>query len=180
MASVSRDSGGKAENKGVETHLSTLRRVDGVSGREPLFGIAATRRIESEGRGSAGTSKSLMDRAGEAVARLALALAPHAERILVLAGPGNNGGDGLEAAARLRAFGKEAAVVLLGDAAALPADAARAHGRAREAGVTIGPWPPCSVVQLNWPTSIIVGSRIAATPISSARSPMLTERIRLV
>ena len=74
-----------------------------------------------------------MARAGDAVARLALALAPHAERVLVLAGPGNNGGDGLEAATRLRAFGKDAAVVLLGDPAALPADAAEAL-RARTPG----------------------------------------------
>ena len=127
----------------MKADLSTLRRACGTIGREPLFGVAATRRIESEGRGG-GAPASLMDRAGEAVARLALALAPHAGRILILAGPGNNGGDGLEAAARLRAFGKEAAVVLLGDAAALPADAARAHARARDAGVTIGSWPPAS------------------------------------
>ena len=143
MAWASSGSGGEAENEIVKANLSTLRRACGATGREPLFGVAATRRIESDGR-STGAPASLMDRAGEAVARLALALAPHAGRILVLAGPGNNGGDGLEAAARLRAFGKEAAVVLLGDAAALPADAARAHARARDAGVTIGSWPPAS------------------------------------
>ena len=45
---------------------------------------------------------TLMARAGEAVARLAIALVPHARRIVVFAGPGNNGGDGIEAATRLR------------------------------------------------------------------------------
>src|SRR5205085_11834896 len=84
---------------------------------------------------------ALMARAGDAVARLALAIAPHAERVLVFAGPGNNGGDGLAAATRLRALGKDAAVVLLGDAAALPADAAQAPRRAQQAGVPISPWP---------------------------------------
>ena len=95
----------------MKANVSTLRRVDGAAGREPLFGVAATRRIEAEAAARR-TRFTLMDRAGEAVARLALALAPHAGRVLVLAGPGNNGGDGLEAAARLRAFGKDAAVVL--------------------------------------------------------------------
>ena len=113
--------------------VTTIRRVDGSTGREPLFGVAATRRIEAEALRDA-PAFTLMARAGDAVARLALALAPHAERVLVLAGPGNNGGDGLEAATRLRAFGKDAAVVLLGDPAALPADAAQAHARARAGG----------------------------------------------
>lgn len=139
MASASKGSGDEAENDRVVAKVSTLRRIDGATGREPLFGVAATRRIEAQGRDD-GTS--LMDRAGEAVARLALAVAPHAERILVFSGPGNNGGDGLEAAARLRAFGKDAAVVLVGDVAALPADAARAHARARDAGVAISSVPP--------------------------------------
>jgi NAD(P)H-hydrate repair Nnr-like enzyme with NAD(P)H-hydrate epimerase domain len=46
-----------------------------------------------------------MARAGLAVARLALAVAPHARRIVVLAGPGNNGGDGLMAALHLHRQG---------------------------------------------------------------------------
>ena len=120
--------------------MSTIRRLDARAGREPLFGVAASRRIEAEALRAAAPF-ALMARAGDAVARLALAIAPHAERVLVFAGPGNNGGDGLEAARRLRALGKDAAVVLLGDAAALPADAAEAHRRAQQAGVPISPWP---------------------------------------
>ena len=123
--------------------MSTIRRLDASVGREPLFGVAATRRIEAEALDS-GAAFSLMARAGDAIARLALALAPHAEQFLVLAGPGNNGGDGLEAATRLRACGKDAEVVLLGDPAALPADAARAHARALQAGVPVSPWPDVS------------------------------------
>jgi hydroxyethylthiazole kinase-like uncharacterized protein yjeF len=120
--------------------MSTIRRLDASGGREPLFGVAATRRIEAEAL-RAVPPFTLMARAGDAVARLALALAPHAGQVLVFAGPGNNGGDGLEAAARLRASGKEAVVVLVGDAAALPADAGQALVRARQAGVAISPWP---------------------------------------
>jgi len=119
--------------------MSTIRRVDASIGREPLFSVASTRRIEAAALRTA-PAFSLMARAGDAVARLALALAPHADRVLVLAGPGNNGGDGIEAATRLRALGKDARVVLVGDAAALPADAARAHARALQAGVPVSPW----------------------------------------
>ncbi len=77
-----------------------------------------------------------MQRAGASVARLALALAPHAHRIWVAAGPGNNGGDGLEAAAWLRDAGK-AVTVGLASAEGLPADASAALARARAAGVSI-------------------------------------------
>ena len=118
--------------------MSTLRRADASIAREPLFGVAATRRIEAEAlQGS--PRLALMARAGDAVARLALALAPHAGSVLVLAGPGNNGGDGIEAARCLCAWGKDAAVLLLGDPAALSSDAAEAYARARQAGVRIAP-----------------------------------------
>jgi hydroxyethylthiazole kinase-like uncharacterized protein yjeF len=78
-----------------------------------------------------------MTRAGEAVARLALAIAPHAQRVWIAAGPGNNGGDGLQAAPLLRVAGRQVLVSLLGDAQRLPADAADALRIAREAGVPI-------------------------------------------
>lgn len=78
-----------------------------------------------------------MARAGLATARLVLALAPHAERVLVLAGPGNNGGDGLIAAFHLKAQGKSVRVVHLADPARLPADAAQALQQARHAGVPV-------------------------------------------
>lgn len=77
----------------------------------------------------------LMDLAGLACARLALAIAPHARCIWVLAGPGNNGGDGLEAALQLHRWGLHVQVQLLASPEALPPDARRAWLRAREAGV---------------------------------------------
>ncbi|MDP4300150.1 NAD(P)H-hydrate dehydratase [Leptothrix discophora] len=83
----------------------------------------------------------LMQTAGLAVARLARALAPHAHRVIVLAGPGNNGGDGFEAAARLRAShpSLDLALFWLGRGAAQPADAHAARLRAEAAGVAIAP-----------------------------------------
>ena len=49
------------------------------------------------------------------------------ERVLVLAGPGNNGGDGIEAALHLRAWGFAVTVCCVAPAKRPPADAARAH-----------------------------------------------------
>ena len=102
----------------------------------PLFDVPASRRIEAQASARV-PPHTLMRRAGEAVARLALAVAPHARRVWVAAGPGNNGGDGIEAAIHLLRAGREVEVTLHGDAGALPADAAAALARAMAAGVTI-------------------------------------------
>ena len=115
--------------------MSAIARIDSAIGRLPLHGIAETRAREAAALATV-PAFTLMARAGDAVARLALALAPHARRILVFAGPGNNGGDGIAAATRLTGFGKRAAVVLVG-AADRPGDAGEALARARAAGVDI-------------------------------------------
>ena len=91
-----------------------------------------------EARLQATTATPLMDLAGLAAARLALAIAPHARTVWIAAGPGNNGGDGLEAALHLHRLGKPVQVSLLGDPQQLPPDARRAFTRAMEAGVSIG------------------------------------------
>ncbi|MBQ6656595.1 MAG: NAD(P)H-hydrate dehydratase [Ottowia sp.] len=100
----------------------------------PLFDIAATRRIEAAAA-AALPAHTLMQRAGKAVARLALALAPHARCGWIACGPGNNGGDGLEAAMQLRQWGANPVVTWLGDEARLPEDARASLQRARAAGV---------------------------------------------
>jgi hydroxyethylthiazole kinase-like uncharacterized protein yjeF len=79
----------------------------------------------------------LMQSAGLACARLALAVAPHARRIWVAAGPGNNGGDGLEAALHLHQWGKEVVVSLIASPVPGPTDAQAALQRAQQAGVRI-------------------------------------------
>jgi hydroxyethylthiazole kinase-like uncharacterized protein yjeF len=110
-----------------------------------MHGVAASRQIEREAQ-VALPPFTLMRRAGLAAARCALAVTPHARRIWVAAGPGNNGGDGLQAAAALHQAGKQVQVSLLGDPARLPPDAADALAAAQQAGVPIGheaapPWP---------------------------------------
>lgn len=118
-----------------------LQRIAPDTGPWPLHDVAASRAAERAGlAGSA--PQALMQRAGASVARLAAAWAPNARRVLVFAGSGNNGGDGLVAATRLHASGRRVQVAFIGDAGRLPADAADAMARAVAAGVPVSNAPP--------------------------------------
>ena len=99
----------------------------------PLFDVAATRRIE-QSAAAALPPHTLMQRAGLAVARLAMAIAPQARTLWIACGPGNNGGDGFEAALHLQQWGKEAVASWLGDEARLPGVRAAGHRAHRAAG----------------------------------------------
>ncbi|MBX6328420.1 MAG: NAD(P)H-hydrate dehydratase [Pseudolabrys sp.] len=70
----------------------------------------------------------LMEKAGRAVADAVLRLGL-AGRVAVVAGPGNNGGDGFVAARHLIASGREVRLLFLGEVARLKGDAARARER---------------------------------------------------
>ena len=113
-----------------------MKRVLPGEERLPLYNLVASRSVE-HGAQAALDPNVLMQRAGLALARLALALAPHARGIWVAAGPGNNGGDGFEAALHLHRWGKRVAVSMLANEATQPADARLALARARAAGVAI-------------------------------------------
>ena len=99
-----------------------------------LHTVAATRALEAQAAARL-PPHTLMQRAGLATAQLALALAPHAQRWWIACGPGNNGGDGLEAAFHLQQWGKTILVSWLGSPETAPADARASHARAVAAGV---------------------------------------------
>jgi ADP-dependent NAD(P)H-hydrate dehydratase / NAD(P)H-hydrate epimerase len=69
-------------------------------------------------------SLTLMENAGTAVAEFVLEKYPHAKRIAVICGKGNNGGDGFVAARKLNDAGREVTVVLLASPDDLRGDAA--------------------------------------------------------
>ena len=73
---------------------------------------------------------TLMQRAGEAVARVCLRGFGGGGLVVVLAGKGNNGGDGMVAAVRLAEAGRRVRVALLGKASELKGEAAHAWGLA--------------------------------------------------
>jgi hydroxyethylthiazole kinase-like uncharacterized protein yjeF len=95
-----------------------------------LYRSPDLRRIEA-----AAADQRLMLRAGQAGADLAAMIRNDSPPpVLILAGPGNNGGDAFELARLLRERFLEVFVVFAGDAARLPADAADAFRRFSEAG----------------------------------------------
>jgi hydroxyethylthiazole kinase-like uncharacterized protein yjeF len=100
---------------------------------KPLFSVAQIRAVEQAAAANleAGT---LMQRAGQATANVALALlAGQANRsVLLLAGPGNNGGDALEAAANLAhvSAGVEVTVIHFPSQGPVAPETARALARA--------------------------------------------------
>ncbi|NOU05056.1 MAG: NAD(P)H-hydrate dehydratase [Hyphomicrobiaceae bacterium] len=69
-------------------------------------------------------SLTLMENAGRAVADAAMKMVPPGARIIVLCGPGNNGGDGFVAARLLRERGYDVALALFADRLRLSGDAA--------------------------------------------------------
>jgi len=117
-----------------------MHKIDFCS-RRALHSVDLTRAIEQAAQASL-PRHTLMQRAGLAVARLAMAVAPHSHRIWIACGPGNNGGDGLEAAMHLQSWGKAPVVTWLGSPDTAPPDAAESFQRAAEAGVTIAGTPP--------------------------------------
>lgn len=81
----------------------------------------------------------LMERAGEAAADVARSLlGENATSVLVLAGPGNNGGDAYVVARHLKRWFYHVDVVVLGDPKKIEGDAAYAYTMWQEAGGTIG------------------------------------------
>jgi hydroxyethylthiazole kinase-like uncharacterized protein yjeF len=69
---------------------------------------------------------TLMERAGRAVADAIIGGFPNGKRVTVVAGPGNNGGDGFVAARLLTEHGYRVTVMLVGDEMRLKGDAALA------------------------------------------------------
>ena len=99
---------------------------------KPLYSVAQICAIE-QAAASALAPGALMQRAGQAAANAVLALladqAKHS--VLLLAGPGNNGGDALEAAANLAQASVDVSVIHLAGSAPASAETAHALARAR-------------------------------------------------
>lgn len=97
-----------------------MRRIDG----QPILSAAQMRAAEERAIAAGSTLEGLMAGAGQAVAEQVRRLAAGAE-VLVICGPGNNGGDGYVAAAALRRAGHAVRVAALAEPTTAAAAAAR-------------------------------------------------------
>ncbi len=118
------------------------------------------------------TGYRLMEAAGAAVAKACLRHlgAGRGRRVLVLCGPGNNGGDGFVAARRLREAGHVVALAALGDVSALQGDARLAAER--------WPGPASRLEEVDWrDTDLVVDALFGtglARPIEGVAAEALT------
>lgn len=96
----------------------------------PLWNAQCSQEIELAALSTAAQPR-LMHRAGQGIAQLARAIAPHAKQAWVLCGPGNNGGDGLAAAHHLAQHGLTVWIHWFGDSSTCSPDTLQAWHQAR-------------------------------------------------
>jgi len=102
-----------------------------------LYRAAAVRALEDSAIDRSGlTGLALMERAGQAAFAVQQQYWPSARRMIVVCGPGNNGGDGFVVARLAAAAGMAVEVVLLADSERLSGAAAQAYADMLAAGVT--------------------------------------------
>ncbi|RIA45887.1 hydroxyethylthiazole kinase-like uncharacterized protein yjeF/hydroxyethylthiazole kinase-like uncharacterized protein yjeF [Hephaestia caeni] len=132
---------------------------------QPVLTANEMRAAEQQAIDAGGSVEALMERAGREVARAVARLASRAP-VLVLCGPGNNGGDGYVAARFLAGIGLDVRVA----ASAAPATAA---ARAARAGWS-GPVTPVADAQ---PAAILVDA-LFGTGLKRPLDPALADCLR--
>ncbi len=117
-----------------------------------LYTVKEIRQIEQEALASSATY-ALMQRAGTAAGELAYELLQSSEkekRVLVLAGPGNNGGDALEAASQLMNAGLKVYITLPYASDHLTADAQQALQNAKASRATFIASDDAAISNTDW------------------------------
>ncbi|EWC40815.1 bifunctional ADP-dependent NAD(P)H-hydrate dehydratase/NAD(P)H-hydrate epimerase [Stutzerimonas stutzeri] len=105
-----------------------------------LYNAAQVRELDARLIAAGTPGFELMQRAAHAAWRALRRRWPEAGAVTVLAGRGNNAGDGYLVAALAQRAGWQVEVLAVGDPQALQGDAALACAEARNCGVTIQPW----------------------------------------
>ena len=99
----------------------------------PVYRTAGIRELESKALARL-KPPGLMERAGLAAAEVARKITASGGRVLVIAGPGNNGGDAFVVARHLKSWWFKVDLAFTGDAAKLPADAKAAYAAWHDSG----------------------------------------------
>lgn len=105
-----------------------------------LYSAAQVRELDARLIAAGTPGFELMQRAAHAAWRALRRRWPDAEEITVLAGRGNNAGDGYLIAALAQRAGRQVQVIAVGDPQRLQGDAAQAFSEAQAAGVRMTPW----------------------------------------
>ena len=106
----------------------------------PLYSAAQVRELDARLIAAGTPGYELMQRAAHAAWRAVRRRWPDADEISVLAGRGNNAGDGYLIAALAQRAGRQVRVFAVGDPQQLQGDAAQAFAEAQAAGVEVTPW----------------------------------------
>ena len=145
-----------------------------INWQEPLalLDVAQTRQLESLGMARVNSGPSLMAQAGLAVAKLALAIKPFAPCYWIFCGPGNNGGDGLEAAKHLHLWGRQVRVVLWQPELKRPSDAANALMGVNALGIAVQAMLPSKLDSKDLCIDAMLGVGLRSTSSSSSTSSL--------
>ena len=108
--------------------------------QRPLYRVAQVRALDAAAMAAGTPGFELMRRAATAAWTLLRRRWRWAREVVVVAGSGNNGGDGLVLAVLARQAGWPVRVLLAADADRYRGDARRAHALALESGVPMAPW----------------------------------------
>ena len=120
-------------------------------------------------------SYTLMTQAGEAAAVALRSCWPSKQRIAVVCGPGNNGGDGYVLARLTQAMRVDVTVVSLSDTAQLRGDAKRAHDDFVAAGGAVQPWSDGCLANAE-----VIVDAIFGTGLSRTLDAAIIERINAI
>lgn len=149
-----------------------------------LYTAAQVRELDRRMIEQCGTAGyTLMSRAGQAAFETAIAAWPAARRIAVVAGTGNNGGDGFIFARLAHAAGRDVVVALVGESARLKGDAAAAADAMRKAGLDFHPFHVSQLQGVDLVVDALFGIgldrevtghwRVAIEAINGAGAPVL-------
>lgn len=139
-----------------------------------LYSAAQVRELDARLIAAGTPGFELMSRAAHAAWRALRRRWPQAGVLTVLAGRGNNAGDGYLVAALAQRAGWRVRVLAVGEPAQLQGDAAQALGEARQAGVAIQPWSECA------PLEGVLVDALLGTGLGGAVREPYAQAIRLI
>lgn len=131
-----------------------------------LYSSAQVRELDARLIAAGTSGFELMQRAAHTAWRALRQRWPDEEQVTVLAGRGNNAGDGYLIAALAQRAGRQVRVLAMGESQDLQGNAAQAFAEAQSAGVAVQPWAPEARLQ-----GVLVDSLLGTGISGDVREP---------